>query len=600
MDYTTPLAPACSASPRRAARPIRRVAVAVVLALVASLVGAGARADEDPPGRVGRVAQVSGDVRTVDADGAWVPLPRNQPLSTGDRVITDKDGRAVVQIGSSTVRVGAYSDMTVARLDDDKIRLRFDHGQMAVRVRSTDILGELAIETEEGVWVPHHPGHFLFDRVPGQVLAAQAWSGDMLLEAPDSSLPLAGGQRAEVWREGSLQSTHYRMVAIPTDRFSDWAIVEDRLDDRYAAASGGASPLPAEMTGANDLGRYGRWSSSADYGTIWTPSNLAAGWQPYQDGNWSWVAPWGWTWVDNSPWGFAPFHYGRWVWLGGHWCWAPGNWGPRPVYAPALVGWLGGPNFSYGGSPAIGWVPLGPNEPFYPAYPVSPIYWNLVNGAHNVPPIRRTPGPVHGRPRIVPTGPIAYANRGVPGAVAIVAAGSLTSPQPVASIPAMQRPDHRRILGEINAGRVTALPPPAPPAGRSALARSAPVVQVPAAGVAPAAAVAPVGPPRPGVHPVRPGLTAGPEPIASQAIGDRRPVVGVPVPAAPAVVPPPAATPVVPAILAPAPVGATPPGFVNGPVAPAPAIGNGIGNGMPPRPGNAGGSRPPSDPRDRR
>jgi hypothetical protein len=28
------------------------------------------------------------------------------------------------------------------------------------------------------------------------------------------------------------------------------------------------------------------------------------------------MSPWGWTWVDNAPWGFAPFHYGRWVGAG--------------------------------------------------------------------------------------------------------------------------------------------------------------------------------------------------------------------------------------------------------------------------------------------
>jgi hypothetical protein len=28
---------------------------------------------------------------------------------------------------------------------------------------------------------------------------------------------------------------------------------------------------------------------------------------------WRWVMPWGWSWVDDAAWGFAPSHYGRWA-----------------------------------------------------------------------------------------------------------------------------------------------------------------------------------------------------------------------------------------------------------------------------------------------
>src|SRR5438552_17466239 len=119
MDTFTASLP--SAFPSDLARRWRAglAAVAVLAAaLAAALAGAPARADDDPPGRVGRIALVQGEVRTVNADGAWVALPRNQPLTTGDRVITDKDGRAVLEIGSTTVRLGAFTDVRIAPLDD--------------------------------------------------------------------------------------------------------------------------------------------------------------------------------------------------------------------------------------------------------------------------------------------------------------------------------------------------------------------------------------------------------------------------------------------------------------------------------------------------
>ena len=108
--------------------------------------------------------------------------------------------------------------------------------------------------------------------------------------------------------------------------------------------------------------------------------SVAAGWAPYHDGHWAWIAPWGWTWVDDAPWGFAPYHYGRWASFGGRWGWIPGPYGVTPIYAPALVGWIGGGrggsgfslSFSIGTAAAVGWFPLGPREPYFPSYQVEP------------------------------------------------------------------------------------------------------------------------------------------------------------------------------------------------------------------------------------
>ena len=107
----------------------RRRLVAFVCACVAAV---AAHAQQDPPARVGRVAEAAGGTRTLNAEGAWAALVRNQPLSTGDRVITDKSGRATLQFGSTTVRLGADSDVVVTQLDDQKIRLHFEIGRAHV------------------------------------------------------------------------------------------------------------------------------------------------------------------------------------------------------------------------------------------------------------------------------------------------------------------------------------------------------------------------------------------------------------------------------------------------------------------------------------
>jgi hypothetical protein len=457
----------------------RRLALAAAF-IATSLTTAAARAQVDPPARVGRVAEIAGDVRTIDPEGVWSALVRNQPLSTGDRVATDRNGQATLQFGSTVVRVGADSDVVVTQLDDQKIRLHFDHGRLAVRVRSDDIPGELFIETDEGAWVPHHPGQYRFDRAAHQVLAAQAWSGDMLLEAPDSSLPLAAPQRAEVWRTGAQQTTHYRMVPAVKDAFGDAVLAADRADDRLAAANA-AAQVPPEMTGAAELARFGAWSVAPDGAPLWTPAKLPKVWQPYQQGAWSWNAPWGWTWIDDQPWGFAPFHYGRWLQVRGHWAWNPGRWGAtRPVYAPALVGWLGGPALTVGDSPAVGWVALAPDEPMFPAYAVSARYWNALSGA-SIAPAARLAVAISGRARLVPTGAVTYANRRVPGAVTVVGAAALLPHVPVSTMPGLRGADLRKPAFDERLAQAVTTAPPAAPVGHAALSATAAIVQVPVA-----------------------------------------------------------------------------------------------------------------------
>src|SRR4029077_7217516 len=101
---------------------------------------------------------------------------------------------------------------------------------------------------------------------------------------------------------------------------------------------------------------------------------------------------WDWTWVDEAPWGFAPYHYGRWASFCGRWGWIPGPSGVTPLYAPALVGWVGGGRggagfsriFSIGTAAAVGWFPLAPREPYFPSYQVSQRYFARVNNTNTV------------------------------------------------------------------------------------------------------------------------------------------------------------------------------------------------------------------------
>jgi len=173
----------------------------------------------------------------------------------------------------------------------------------------------------------------------------------------------------------------YDIAQLPgADDFDNWAFQRDHREDGAESAN----YVSPEMTGYEDLDDYGHWQYVAGYGTVWVPSSVASDWAPYRDGHWAYISPWGWTWVDDEPWGFAPFHYGRWAYAENRWCWVPGPVAVRPVYAPALVAFVGGVSISIGGGPGVGWFPLAPGEVYMPYYRGSRRYVERVNVTNTV------------------------------------------------------------------------------------------------------------------------------------------------------------------------------------------------------------------------
>ena len=126
----------------------------------------------------------------------------------------------------------------------------------------------------------------------------------------------------------------------------------------------------------DSLEPYGEWIDSADYGYVWHPGDVDADWRPYTAGHWVFTDV-GWTWVSDEPFGWATYHYGRWVNLvNTGWSWVPDTeWGP------AWVSWRRSPRH-------VGWAPLPPEARFREAtaisswvagyYDIGPGYYNFV------------------------------------------------------------------------------------------------------------------------------------------------------------------------------------------------------------------------------
>jgi hypothetical protein len=376
---------ACGAGPTSpGALLLQAVATLLLLVLALGLAGSPARAaDEpdvvDPPARVGRVARVEGWVSLLNQDSNdAVEAPRNWPLTTGDTVSTGADARAELRIGSTVLRLGEHARLRFVRLDDDAVELQLQRGSLGVLLSSSEAARELSITGTAGRFVPQGEGFYRIDASP--VPGATAWRSALQVDQAGASFTLSPGQYAQLFVEGG-----WRMGSPVSDDFARWSMRADA-----APASSETALLPPDMTGAEDLREHGDWQRSDDWGMVWFPRAVAADWAPYREGRWAWVAPWGWTWVDDAPWGFAPFHYGRWVHWRGRWGWCPGDYRHRPVYSPALVAWVDQPapgaSINFGRS--MVWFPLGPREVFVPTYRATPRYREGVNL-----PYRRQPLP---------------------------------------------------------------------------------------------------------------------------------------------------------------------------------------------------------------
>ncbi|MGO8816369.1 MAG: DUF6600 domain-containing protein [Terriglobia bacterium] len=345
--------------------------------LLAGLFVSIAYADEgDPPARVARLSIVEGKV-TFQPSGEtdWSEASVNRPVTTGDRVYADKGARAELEVGPFAVRLSEGTDVTLANLNDQLMQLGVGQGTVRITVYQLPDNNSVEIDTPNGALIVQAAGSYRVDTAAdGNSTQVTVNAGTLQISAGDLSKTLQSGEAVQLRGTGPVVASS---VSVPgPDDFDRWC---GGRDQRIESSTSVKSVGPA-VPGGEDLDTYGRWSEEPGYGQVWYPANVPPDWVPYRNGHWAFIEPWGWTWVEAEPWGYAPFHYGRWAHIGPIWAWVPGPVMVRPVYAPALVAFVGGPGFGIGiGVGVQAWFPLGPREPFTPWYHHGPTYIREVN-----------------------------------------------------------------------------------------------------------------------------------------------------------------------------------------------------------------------------
>jgi uncharacterized protein DUF6600 len=452
--------------------------------------------DQDPPTRAGRLGYVQGAVSfQPGGQGDWLDAVPNRPLTTGDNLWADKDSRAEVQIGSTSVRISSETSVTLLDLDDNVTQLRLSVGSVFFRVRHLHDGESFEVDTPNLAFNVDQPGEYRLDvNENGDQTVAVVWHGDAEITGGGNSYRLSEGQQGTF--SGTDQLTYDVGGVGENDAFDEWALSRDQREDNGRSRQ----YVSDDVTGYEDLDDYGQWHNVDGYGNVWSPVGVAIGWAPYRFGHWAYVWPWGWTWVEDEPWGFAPFHYGRWAYAGGGWCWVPGPVAVAPVYSPALVAFIGGGGFSVGVGVGggVGWFPLAPGEVFVPWYRTSPRYVQNINITNTRVTVVQVTN-VYNNVTVNHVNNITYVNQRVNNSVTVVNRDTFVNARPVnsnivrvdqrqlasarvgSSVVTGFQPQRQSVMG---AGRPARMAPPPQVLQRSVVATRQPMIRQPAPAIA--------------------------------------------------------------------------------------------------------------------
>ena len=322
----------------------------------------------------GRLRFIGGTVTLRRDNQITTDLVVNDPLAPGDVFATERDGRAEAQLADgSSLKLDYDTELVLQSLSDSTNQienttiLQLGRGSMIIRADNMDSKEKrFQIDTDGASVFLLSDGLFRIDvRSDGSTVVTSRRGVAEVMSQEISSL-VRSGERITVLPDqipGEARVFNTRLA----DDFDGWAQVRDEAllrRDRYDDEEPTSLPEAVEPYGT-ELSYYGRWSNTPSYGWVWRPVGLGPDWQPYVNGRWTDCRT-GLVWVSYEPWGWAPFHYGRWEFLlGSGWVWIPGH-----VFSGAYVAWGVAPGY-------FGWCPLG--------YYDTPVAFSVNIGIHRDP-----------------------------------------------------------------------------------------------------------------------------------------------------------------------------------------------------------------------
>ncbi len=345
--------------------PCRILAVASLCTMLSGPALRAQQSDSGPALGIARISLVRGEVAVQRGEsGDSIQARANLPLVEGDYLTTGPASRAELQLDySNLLRLDEHSSVRLASLGNRSFLVQIERGTVTYsELRGGD--ADVDIETPLAAVRPQKQGRYRIEVASVDEVAVTARKGSAEVASVHGTAQLRKGRRLVIRGAGkdiALRSAR----AHPEDAWDRW----NEQRDRQLTKSDAYTYVNRSIYGAEDLEGHGRWVYVPRYGRCWFPS-VAVDWAPYRHGRWVWLDHYGWSWVSDDSWGWAPYHYGRWFRHARHgWGWYPGSYYSRHPWRPALVAFFGynGPRVSLGaGFGHYGWIPLAPDEPYYP------------------------------------------------------------------------------------------------------------------------------------------------------------------------------------------------------------------------------------------
>lgn len=319
--------------------------------LIAATMALPLTAAADELGRA-RIGLIEGDVQVMIPDTTdWTPAALNLPLNEGDRLWSPEASRAEIQLrGGVHVRVDGDTALDLLTLAPDSAQFYVDRGRVYINNRTGGIK-TVQVDTPGSSIRGYDNSIMMVDLAEDGISEISVLKGIAYVESKSGAVQVTAGNTL------TLRGPDGADLA-PLSQPEDWERWNGDRDRKLLSWGESSRYLPDELHEySSDFDEHGRWEYESEFGWIWTPAGVAVDWAPYSAGHWTWLRG-SYVWISLDPWGWAPFHYGRWIHRG-HigWCWIPPVRG-AVYWSPGYVGWIVTPAY-------VAWVPLAPSEIYY-------------------------------------------------------------------------------------------------------------------------------------------------------------------------------------------------------------------------------------------
>ena len=293
--------------------------------------------------RIVRLSDVQGGVQINRNIHGYEKAFLNLPITQGNRVRTQSDGRAQIEFeDGSALRMAPDTTVEFSQLSltDSGTRVsdvNLKSGMTYVDFRNTKDDQLTLIFGHEKI-VLTRAAHLRIE-VSDKNAAVAVLSGEADVEAASGTVEVSKNRTAIFDLAGNEAGKIAKDVEpAPYDAW-------DKRQDQYQQHYGNGSPVASSSPysyGLTDLSYYGNYFNMPGYGLMWQPYFASAGWDPFMDGAWAFYPGMGYGWVSAYPWGWTPYHTGNWTFIPGRgWAWQPGgswmavNTRPRLLNGPA-------------------------------------------------------------------------------------------------------------------------------------------------------------------------------------------------------------------------------------------------------------------------